>query len=280
MIFDGQPTTALAARCRQLVSAKYRIDDWLDVRGRLFLGCSWDPGQDSDIDDWLQDIAQNPAVDDRLWLAARYPDIGKMKASTRRPVHGLGPWEPGPFALSPNDFIDHVLPGVGKIIYGDSEGVSRDVDSSLVIGGTWRRYNSEAASLDDLDRINAQKDALYDKVGSLPLYIAREGKNRVRAFQLKGKPISAVTGSLYFPPADTLELHEVVGSGIFAISSTTSDDPQILILPSVTVPLLKSYGVRWGRRLGRGMTGRRARKFERVRREARYSLASCWPMEP
>jgi hypothetical protein len=278
MIPDGQPTAALAARCRQLVSAKYRIDDWLDARLRLFLECSWGSGPDSDIDDWLQDVAQNQAVDDKLWLAARHPNIGKMKASTRRPVRGLGRWEPVPYALSPWDFMERVLPGVRMSTYEEPDGILRDVDSSLVIGGTSRRYNSEAASLEDLDRINAEEYALYAKVGTLPLYIAIEGKNRVRAFQLKGKPISAFTGSLYFPSADELELHEVVGSGIFAISGTTSDDPQILILPSVTVPLLKSYGVRWGRRLGRGVAGRRARKFERVRREARSRLASCWPL--
>ena len=280
MIFDGQPTTPLADRCRQLVSAKYRIDDWLDVRGRLFLACSWSGNAsiESDIDDWLQDIAQGQAVDDQLWLAARHPNIGKMKASTRRPARELDPaGPPDLFTLSPGYFIECVLPGVqmSTYKYERSACVLRDVDSSLVIGETCHPYNSEAASLEDLNRINAQKDALYVKVGSLPLYIAIEGKNRVRAFQAKGRPISALTGSLDFPSADALKLHEVVGSGIFAISGATSHRPQPLILPSVTVPLLTSYGVRRGRRLGGGVTGRRARrKFELARREALFRLAS------
>ena len=280
MIFDGQPTTALADPCRQLVSAKYRIDDWLDARQRLFRGYSRGSRSiASDIDDWLQDIAQKRAVDDKLWLAARHPNIPEPEAPTRH--HGTPedpPWDPPPYALAPDDFIKLVLPGVQMIPYQESDGVLRSVDSSLVIGGTYERYNSEAASLEDLDRINARGgQAEYAKVGSLPLYIAIEGKNRVRAFQLKGKPISALTWSWYFPSADALELHKVVGSGIFAISGPTSDR-RILILPSVTVPLLTSYGVRWGRRLGRGVTGRCARKFERRRREARFRLASCESM--
>ncbi len=276
MILDGQPTQELADGCRQLVSAKYRIDDWLDARRRLFRGCSWGSGSiASDIDDWLQDIAQDPAVDDKRWLAARHPNIPEPKAPTRRRgTPEEPPWEPPPYALKPRDFIKQVLPEVQWITYKESDGVLRDVDSSLVIGGTYERYNSEAASLEDLDRINAKADALYVKVGSLPLYIAIDGMNRVRAFQLKGKPISALTSALCFPPADALELHKVVGSGIFAISGPTSNDRRILILPSVTVPLLTSYGVRWGR----GVTGRRARESEGRRREARFRLASCESM--
>lgn len=277
MIFDGQPTTALADACRQLVSAKYRIDDWLDARRRLFRGCSWGRGSiASDIDDWLQDIAQDPAVDDKQWLAARHPNIPEPKAPTRRRgTPEEPPWEPPPYALKPGDFIKQVLPEVQWSTYKESDGVLRDVDSSLVIGGTYERYNSEAASFEDLDRINTRGgQAEYTKVGSLPLYIAIEGKNRVRAFQHKEKPISALTSALCFPPADALELHEVVGSGIFAISGPTSNDPQILILPSVTVPLLTSYGVPCGRRLGRGVTARHARRFEHDRRQARSKLAS------
>lgn len=162
-----------------------------------------------------------------------------------------------------------------------------DVDSSLVIGATYNRYDVEPATLDKLYRINEQTKnsriptdcACYTKVGSLPLYAAIEGKNRVRAFQLYGQPISAVIVSAHFPSAHTLELHEVVGSGIFAISGEMFDKPKVLILPSVTVRLLESYGVRWGRRLSRGMTGRRARKFERERREVRIKLASGWAHE-
>ncbi len=280
MIFNGQATTTLADACRQLVSAKYRIDDWLDARQRLFLARGWGRGLASivsDIDDWLQDIAQNQSVDDKLWLASRYPDIGKMRVSTRGPVGGLSP-ESGRYALSPYVFIEHVLPYVRTDIREESDRVLRDVDSSLVIGGTSRPYNSEAASLEDLDRINAEEYALYDKVGSLPLYIAIDGKNRVRAFQLKGKSISTLTESCYFPRADALELHEVVGSGIVAISRTTFDGLRILILPSVTVPLLTSYGVRWGRRLGRGVTGGTPESFEHARRKALLNLASCWPL--
>jgi hypothetical protein len=276
MIFDGQPTTTLAAACRQLVSTKYRIDDWLDARHRLFRARGWGRGLTSivsDIDDWFQYIAQNQAVDDEhravddeLWLAERYPG----------PVRGL-PRESDLFALKSYDFLEHVLPGVRTDIYKESDGVLRDVDSSLVIGGTSRPYNSEAASWEDLDRINAEGDALYAKVGSLPLYYAIEGKNRVRAFQLKRRSISAFTCSCCFPRADALELHEVVGSGIYAVSSTKFGGLQPLILPSVTVPLLTSYGVRWGRRQSRGVTGRGARKFEHDRRKALYYLASSWP---
>ena len=207
MIFGGQPTPALAAECRQVVSAKYRIDDWLDAGHRLLLRFPWrEDAIKSDIDGWLEDIAQNPALDDKLWLAKRYPDIDKVEAPSRFSVPGFGSWEPGPYALLPVDFIEHVLPGVRMRTDEAPERVLRDVDSSLVIGGTYGRYDLEPASLEKLDRINEETKqswnpeatALYFKVGSLPLYIAIEGKNRVRAFQLKGKPIWAVIGSVIF----------------------------------------------------------------------------------
>lgn len=98
MIFDGQPTPALAARCRQLVSAKYRIDDWLDAGQRLLRRRFWDYRDiSSDIDDWLEDLAQNPALDDKQWLAERYPernpDIDEEKAPRRRSLPGFGRYD-------------------------------------------------------------------------------------------------------------------------------------------------------------------------------------------
>src|SRR5215472_13199421 len=109
---------------------KYRIDDFMDV----LLQCSRssDSVLGSDGVDWLEEVALNPAVDDSLWLARRYPGFGNRERvlSSHR------------YALNPSDFMKHVFPVTTYHGYS-SDGLVLDIDSSLVIGGMYRRNYSE-----------------------------------------------------------------------------------------------------------------------------------------
>ena len=286
MIPDHAPTGKLIENCRCFVSVKYRIDDFLGTLRRRR-----SESFEQRAVDWLDEVARNPEVDDKLWLRAR-------NLEPRQPEHARYA-RPAPISgdifeaarvlsegyadrndLVPWTFVECVLPFTGFRYpeRGDLE-LCR-IDSSLVIGGTTSSRRLRPVDKNVLDRINAEAessppglDTAYAKVGTLPLYIAVEGKNRVRAFRSAGRYISAFTYSCYFPDARTLRLHEVAGSPTPVLSDATSDYCRALILPPVTVPLLESYGVLWGPRLSRGrMRDRRA--FKRARRDVQVEMIS------
>src|SRR5258708_983815 len=66
MIPDHTPTSKLIENCRCFVSVKYRIDDFLDTLRRRRSGAVKQHAVD-----WLDEVARNREVDDKLWLRAR-----------------------------------------------------------------------------------------------------------------------------------------------------------------------------------------------------------------
>ena len=271
-VADGGPVAmvmqegSLVDSCRRLVSIKYRIDDWLDAR-RLRFGYE-DRSLEREIVNWVDKIERNPQVNDSLWLLMRHlgaHDSENSAAMAR-------------YALRPSAFVKRVLPGARIGAYRSGDVALQYLDPSLVIGGTYSRRWPETLAADELDQINAstiesgtQYDAVCFKIGSLPLYVAFEGKNRVRAFLHARQDMAAFIYMGKFPNADKLELHEVEGSATFAVSNTASGSLRVLILPSVAVPVLTSYGVPWGRRIEPGET---AQMLARTRREALVKLVT------
>jgi hypothetical protein len=260
------PAGSLADSCRRLVSVKYRIDDWLDARRRRF-GYD-DRTLEREIVSWVDKIERKPFANDSLWLL----------------IHHLGAHESGNpanvarYALRPQAFVKRVLPGARIGTYRSRDVSLEYLDPSLVIGGTYIRRWPETLTPAELDQINAstvasgtQYDAVCSRIGSLPLYVSFEGKNRVRAFLHARQDMAAFVYTGIFPSAKTLELHEVEGSATVAVSNTAHGHLRVLILPSVAVPLLTGYGVPWGRRIG---PGRAAQRLERARREGLAKLVT------
>jgi hypothetical protein len=282
----GPPDAAdmLPAACRLLASMKYRIDDVMEALWRFpeisaavlrdpvfrMLGTSGAVLVPDGID-WLEAVGRSPAIDEDLWLVER---------------NGAGSAEePLLYAIAPHWFARLVLPsGAG----GDADGreyrqftaadmALEEIDPSLVIGGTYQRGWSRNLSARELDLVNARaaaaspgRDTAYVRIGRLPLYVAVEGKNRVRAFRAAGKAITAFTCTAPFPEPETLELHEIVdASGAFwgvAVSDTGSGAVRVLALSSVTAPVLEAYGVRWGRTLPPDAADHRGRPLGAARR--------------
>jgi hypothetical protein len=282
----GPPDAAdlLRAACRLLASMKYRIDDVMEalwrcpeitaavLRDPLFqmLGTSGAVLLPDGID-WLEAVGWNPAIDEDLWLAERC---------------GAGNAE-GPlvYAIAPHSFARLVLPsnadghadGMEFLRFTANDMALEEIDPSLVIGGTYQRRWSRALSAPELDVVNAKAaaaapglDTAYVRIGRLPLYVALEGKNRVRAFRAAGKAITGFTCTAPFPDPEALELHEIVdSSGAFsgvAVSDTRSCAVRALALPSVTAPVLEAYGVRWGRTLPPDAVDQRGQPLSTARR--------------
>lgn len=263
---DGEQEGSLVESCKRLVSVKYRIDDWLDARRRLF-GYE-DRTLERDIVTWVDRVERNPHVNDSVWLLMHHFGAHESEHSADTPR----------YALRPSAFVRRVLPGARIGTYRSGDAALQYVDPCLVIGGTFNRRWPETLAASELDQINAstvesgaQYDTVCSRIGSLPLYVAFEGKNRVRAFVHARKDMAAFIYTGRFPGADTLELHEVQGSATFAVSNTKSRGLRVLILPSVTVPLLTSYGVPWGRRIESRET---AQKLARARQEALVKLVT------
>ncbi|HTU72641.1 MAG TPA: hypothetical protein VMG38_03900 [Trebonia sp.] len=258
---------------------KYRIDDVMDalwrrqeissaaVRDPLFrlLGVSGAALVPDGID-WLEAVGRDPAIDDQPWLAQR--------AGTGDADQSLL------YAIAPHSFARLMLPSdhggrpLRQLAAGDM--TLAEIDPSLVIGGTYQRGWRAIPSAGELDEINARAaaappglDTAYVRVGRLPLYVAVEGKNRVRAFQAAGKAITGFTGTAPFPDPAALELHEIADSSGAASDVVLVDESgavRVLVLPGVTVPVLEAYGARWGRALPPDVADHSGRPLAAARR--------------
>jgi len=270
-------TAGLRSACQLLTRMKYRVDDFMDalwcrqetscseisaevLRDPLFrlLGIT-SASLVPDGIDWLEAVGRDPAVEDDLWLARRAgldtratADLRTNAAMTDRSLL---------YGIAPHSFARLVLPSDPD---GEQyrrlapEGMTlAEIDPRLVIGGTYQPGWPACPGTSELDAINARAaaaapglDTAYVQVGRLPLYVALEGKNRVRAFRAAGKAITGFTSMARFPEPNALELHEIASwSGTAPADVAVSNDAgavQVLPLPGVTVPLLEAYGVPWG----------------------------------
>jgi len=261
---------------------KYRIDDFMDGLWRrpevsaavlgdpLFqmLGVSGAALVPDGID-WLEAVGRDPAIDDRRWLPRLTGAAGSLL-----------------YGMAPRSFARLVLPLLPS---GPDGGPCRqpraedmalaEIDPSLVIGGTYQRGWLAVPDARELDLINARAaaaapglDTAYVRVGELPLYVAVEGKNRVRAFRAAGKAIVGFTSTDRFPDPEALQLHKIADQpGAVAPDVALTDESgvmRMLALPCVTVPLLEAYGARWGRTLPPDPTDCHGRPLRAVRRAA------------
>lgn len=190
-----------------------------------------------------------------------------------------------PVSIEPRTFAPRALPFCDPV--GDPYKVTLEwVDPFLVLGGTWQPYarpsDEEAREkIALLTRVTegepvgreADGPADYTKIGALPLYVAREGKNRVLLHQQVGLPVRARVSQAEYPEPEELTLHRTVPCGVYVLACNNqaytdrharARGRSILPFPELVVPLLEAYGVRRGRDLvsflARGRCEKRRRK--------------------
>ncbi len=127
------------------------------------------------------------------------------------------------------------------------------VNPTFVIGATINTYENNCAAQCTNINNNFYESSDYEKIGALPLYIAIEGKNRVRLFQQHQIDIRARVVQIGYPSHGELQLHKYVLSDNYALSCSNDlfihqDNHTVLLLyPEITVPLFESYGVKRGK---------------------------------
>jgi hypothetical protein len=124
-----------------------------------------------------------------------------------------------------------------------------EIPSHLVIGGRYRTYDPP----DDPDRLmqdlNASGSGIVCRMGTLPLYYAIEGKNRVELFKRHRRALRATVRQMPFPAPGELVLqpdmflNQAVWDG--------RGGGKALLFPEVTLPILRHHGLAAERRLPR-----------------------------
>ncbi|MGK2237272.1 MAG: hypothetical protein ACI85L_002437 [Pseudomonadota bacterium] len=158
-------------------------------------------------------------------------------------------------ATHPHDFLLKLLP----FWRGDIQQRIEDstVDSRQILSGTYRCYGDIEVTADYLNRINEASRSGYDKpsyhkVGELPLYVAWEGKNRVKIFSATNTEIVCKLKLTSYPASDSLLIHKAYFSkNVYFVScndSTFATRTEMVQVahPEVVIPLLKAYGVQDG----------------------------------
>lgn len=167
------------------------------------------------------------------------------------------------------------------------------VDPTLVAGSPWQGYAPPPTAgvakglMDDLDegalavksgRPKGYHAAEYIRLGALPIYVAREGKNRVDLYREYKRPIAALVRVTPYPEPSSLVLHRVKLTNSIVVectdptfehqSSCNQTGPRrVIAFPKIVVPLLEAYGARWGQDIW-GLTAP-----HRQRREEAFAVA-------
>ncbi|MDX2760262.1 hypothetical protein P1S61_33145 [Streptomyces sp. ME08-AFT2] len=228
-------TGALRQACAQLVAVKSQLDDWLaegDARGerRSLVGDGYSA--------WRRWQARQPSP---------YVSPGHFHDSPWRKVP-----EPCHFLATALPAADFQTVRFDRAHAGPDKRPRTEVESSLVVGGLWRRPFERDLRGDPravLAAINASGGAQYARVGDLPLYAAVEGKNRVSLAQREGLQVTAEVATAAFPEAGCLRLHRVHDEDTVAVAVSQVDggEPQFLPLPQESTAVLAAYGDLWHR---------------------------------
>lgn len=160
-------------------------------------------------------------------------------------------------SVMPLNFLRKVLPFWQDDIIDRIE--NGTVDSRQILGGTYNDYPGALITDQYLNNINQNSAAGYDKpsyhkVGAFPLYVAGEGKNRVKIFAERNLKIVCKEKLTSYPEASSLKIHRRYFHD--DIHFLSCDDPNFIdergelveiVFPNYTLPLLRKYGVSDGK---------------------------------
>jgi hypothetical protein len=170
-------------------------------------------------------------------------------------------WGAEYYSIAPWHFINPIFPFYSYDF--EQEPTMEELDPFQIIGGTYQSYKDENDGSEKVcDILNGGSlDTLgkYEKFGDLPLYLAREGKNRVRLFQRHSRKVKAKVTRYTLPLPGSLRLHRMFFNREYFLSCTDSrfiHKAELIVLPfpEVTVPIYQAYGAQVTRRFWRPLS--------------------------
>lgn len=155
-------------------------------------------------------------------------------------------------AITPSKFLHDTLPFSDAHYNYDT--MSREtIDPTLVISGQYRNYPdrgeyNDQTIMDWSNRIvsdnfkYSSQAPRYARVGTMPLYVALEGKNRVTLFKRHQYQMQAFVTPVAYPDPSDLTIVRISPFGIYGLAHRDSNI-RVLPYPEITLPLLRAYGV-------------------------------------
>ena len=157
-------------------------------------------------------------------------------------------------AVCPAQFVRVALP-FSTLYYHYDEMRSVSVDPGLVVSGTYNDYSPTGYFIPTPpEQTMAWSDGLATEenkystqsprscqIGSLPLFVALEGKNRVELFKQHNRPMQVLVTPTPYPAASELSLFRSLPCGVYSLAYR--GQRQVLPFPRNVVPMLQKYGV-------------------------------------
>lgn len=154
-------------------------------------------------------------------------------------------------AINPREFLHDTLPFSDSC---DSYGTTAPdiIDPTLVISGQYQNYAGQGKSYDQTimdwsdkivsDNFKYTQAPTYARVGTMPLYVALEGKNRVTLFKRHRRLIRAFITPVAYPDPSDLTIVRISPFGVYGLAYRDSNI-KVMPYPEITLPLLRAYGV-------------------------------------
>lgn len=195
-------------------------------------------------------VAEKDAFDEmgRKFAPRSWKDkVQALVAGLVAPDHG---WS----AVCPAQFVKAVLP-FSTTYYHYDEMQSVSVDPSLVVSGAYNDYSSTryftptppeqtmawSDSLATEENKYSTQSPRVCQIGTLPLFVALEGKNRVELFKQHNRPMQVLVTPTPYPAASELRLFRSFPFGIYSLAHR--GQREVLPFPKSVVPMLQKYGV-------------------------------------
>ena len=199
-------------------------------------------------------VAEFVAAKDRFDVDGRAYIPGGWFDRIRRRVQGWTIPERGWTATFPSKFVELTIP-FSDVMFSASKAHPMTIDCRLIVSGTFNYYTdyerSDLAVQQTMDRSDeyACREMLRNlfaprscQIGSLPLIVATEGKNRVALFKAHRRPMQTMVAATPYPDASDLTIHRSWPCRIYSLRY--GQCRRVLPLPDAVLPILKAYGVR------------------------------------
>ena len=207
------------------------------------------------LDDVMRSaVAEFVAAKDRFDVEGRTYIPGGWFYRIRRWVQGWTVPERGWTATFPSKFVELTIP-FSDVMFTASKAQPMTIDCRMIVSGTFNYYTDDECSVlavqQTMDRSDkyACREMLRNpfssrscQIGSLPLIVATEGKNRVALFKAHKRPMQTMVAATAYPDASDLTIHHSWPCNVYSLRYGQSR--RVLPLPEAVLPILKAYGVR------------------------------------